>query len=112
MSQVTSHVLDTSSGRPATGIKVILYQLNTDTWHEIGRSGTNSDGRVTDLLANDVILPAGHYKINFLTKEYFDVSGTKTFYPFIEIVFDVTGPEHYHVPLLLGAYGYSTYRGS
>lgn len=112
MSQVTSHVLDTSKGKPAAGIPVILFQQDNEEWIEISRKHTNIEGRVTDLMTTGLYLQAGIYKIKFLTKKYFDFLSVQTFYPFIEITFEITGNEHYHVPLLLNPFGYSTYRGS
>jgi 5-hydroxyisourate hydrolase len=112
MSQVTSHILDTSTGKPAAGIMVILFQQDSEVWIEVSRKLTNIDGRVTDLVPQGLYLQAGIHKIKFLTKKYFDFMGLQTFYPFIEIVFDLTGNENYHLPLLLSPFGYSTYRGS
>lgn len=112
MSQLTTHVLDTSKGRPAEGVSVFLYQQHNNAWTEITIGTTNKDGRIPNLLRSDVVLEPGAYKLLFETKEYFDQQGVHSFYPFIEIVFIITGPEHYHVPLLLNPFGYSTYRGS
>ncbi|MEO7310971.1 MAG: hydroxyisourate hydrolase [Chitinophagaceae bacterium] len=112
MSQVTTHVLDTSKGRPAEGIAVSMYRHLQDGWDIIAQGKTNADGRVADLLLKDVLLPAGIYKMRFETAVYFSASQTKTFYPAVEIIFEINSPEHYHVPLLLNPFGYSTYRGS
>jgi 5-hydroxyisourate hydrolase len=112
MSQLTIHILDTSKGKPAEGVNVSLFQQQDDNWTEITVAYTNQDGRIPDLLKKDVILQTGVYKLKFETKEYFDKQGLESFYPFIEIVFTITGSEHYHVPLLLNPFGYSTYRGS
>ena len=112
MSQLTTHVLDTSKGRPAEGIAVFLHQQHPDDWREISIGTTNKDGRIPDLLRNDIVLESGIYKLRFETKEYFDKQGIQSFYPFIEITFIIAGREHYHVPLLLNPFGYSTYRGS
>ena len=112
MSQLTTHVLDTSKGKPAAGISIILYRGENDEWTEIGRGVTNKDGRVSDLLSKEDKLEHCIHKIRFETKDYFDSHQAQTFYPYVEIVFDVTSNEHYHVPLLLNPFGYSTYRGS
>ncbi|GGF08966.1 hydroxyisourate hydrolase [Hymenobacter cavernae] len=112
MSQLTTHILDTTRGKPAQGISIILYSQPEDTWQELARGTTNQDGRITDLLPKDELLAFGTYKLKFLTQAYFDQLGTTTFYPFVEIVFSVQTQEHYHVPLLLNPFGYSTYRGS
>jgi 5-hydroxyisourate hydrolase len=114
MSQLTTHILDTSLGLPASGVPVILFARDTDNkdWIELGKSTTNKDGRVTDLLESDTLLHHGLYKLHFDTKEYFERNFTTTFFPFVEIAFYVNSHEHYHVPLLLSPFGYSTYRGS
>jgi 5-hydroxyisourate hydrolase len=112
MSQITTHILDTTKGKPAAGVTIILYQQQPAGWIELGRGQTNPDGRIPDLLDINILLATGIYKMYFETKPYFDQSGTSTFYPYVEIVFDITSQEHYHIPLLLNPYGYSTYRGS
>jgi 5-hydroxyisourate hydrolase len=112
MSQLTTHILDTTKGKPAEGVSIILYQQKNNEWKEIAKGITNSDGRIADLLLKDIILEFGIYKMKFETKEYFDKQSIKTFYPFVEIIFDITTKEHYHIPLLLNPFGYSTYRGS
>jgi 5-hydroxyisourate hydrolase len=112
MSQLTSHILDTSKGTPAAGITIILYKGQNDQWTEIARGVTNADGRITGLLKKDDLLEHCIYKMRFETKDYFDKNQIVTFYPYVEIVFDVTTNEHYHIPLLLSPFGYSTYRGS
>ena len=73
---------------------------------------TNKDGRIPDLLAKGTLLDLGIYKMKFEVKAYFDRDGINSFYPYVEIVFDITTQEHYHIPLLLNPFGYSTYRGS
>ncbi|GAB3956590.1 hydroxyisourate hydrolase [Spirosoma harenae] len=111
MSIITTHILDTSRGKPAEGVSVVLFQQQRE-WLEIGRGLTNSDGRITDLLTKEIVLPTGTYKLRFETGAYFDRLSVSTFYPFVEITFSITTGEHYHVPLLLNPFGYSTYRGS
>ena len=112
MNLITSHILDTSSGKPAVGITTILFHGENDEWTEIGRGASNSDGRVTGLLNEKVKLIEGIYKLRFETKDYFDKDRISTFYPYVEIIFDIQSTEHYHIPLLLSPFGYSTYRGS
>jgi 5-hydroxyisourate hydrolase len=112
MSQITTHILDTTKGKPALGVIIILYHGGNDEWKEMARSVTNSDGRIPNLLPDEVVLQDGIYKMRFETKDYFDKEQVKTFYPYVEIVFEVSGEEHYHIPLLLNPFGYSTYRGS
>lgn len=113
MSQITTHVLDTAIGKPAEGIDLTLSQYIDGKWDLLGGGTTDSDGRVADLLPNEVILKEGRYKVLFVTEAYFDKQKVDAFYPYADIVFDITGGgEHYHIPLLLSPFGYSTYRGS
>ncbi|MBU6454183.1 MAG: hydroxyisourate hydrolase [Cyanobacteria bacterium REEB67] len=112
MSKITTHVLDTSLGRPAAGVHITLELMKSSGFKEIARGVTNDDGRVSDLIG-DQSLVAGVYKITFETKDYFAASGRPAFYPSVPIIFEVgKAEEHYHVPLLLSPFGYSTYRGS
>ena len=112
MSQITTHILDTSKGKPASGVTVILYRGENDQWTEIARGKTNNDGRIMELLQKEVLLEIGIYKLRFETKDYFDREHIPTFFPYVEIDFDIRFSEHYHIPLLLSPFGYSTYRGS
>ena len=112
MSQITTHILDTTKGKPAQGVTIILYQQQNNDWIETAKGITNNDGRISDWLDKKRILALGIYKIKFLTKEYFDQQAIPTFYPYVEITFEITNQEHYHVPLLLNPFGYGTYRGS
>src|SRR5579875_3581033 len=112
MSRITTHILDTSKGKPAEGVTVILFHLADDEWEEIAQVKTNSDGRTPELADEDHLQREGIFKLHFETKEYFERSQIKTFYPYVEIVFEASKGEHYHVPLLLNPFGYSTYRGS
>ena len=111
MSQITTHILDTSSGIPAENVTIILYRGGNDNWSEIGRGITDSDGRAKELLKGSVSAE-GIFKLRFETKDYFDKKKMSTFYPYVEIIFEVASSQHYHVPLLLNPFGYSTYRGS
>jgi 5-hydroxyisourate hydrolase len=110
--KVTSHILDTSKGRPAEGITIILYVGGNDEWKEIVRTKSDKDGRCAGSLNGNTTLQQGIYKLRFETKDYFDKEGVATLYPYVEIIFEMTKAEHYHVPLLLNPFGYSTYRGS
>jgi len=113
MSQITTHVLDTTRGLPAQNLPIKLYSKTNDDWIKIAGGKTNTDGRISNLLSNDVKLSAGIYRMNFNTNEYFKSSGETGFYPYVDIVFELdSSGQHYHIPLLLTAYGYSTYRGS
>jgi 5-hydroxyisourate hydrolase len=112
MSQITTHILDTSSGSPATGVSVILYKLQSESWSKIAQGTTDSNGRITDFGSDTTTPEAGIYKLEFRSGEYFNRTGAPGFYPFIEISFEIKTDEHYHVPLLLNPFGYTTYRGS
>jgi len=113
MSQITTHVLDTSKGRPAAGISIELFCHMDNNWSSLAQGTTNTDGRIAGLLDDDVTLEAGIYRMHFNTGDYFKNKAEKAFYPYVEIVFELEGDgSHYHIPLLLSAYGYSTYRGS
>lgn len=112
MSQLTTHILDTAAGKPAEGIRVLLSQQQGKEWNSITAGETNADGRVHGLLDKEMVLAPGVYKLRFETRPYFEKRGIESFFPYVEISFTVTGNEHYHVPLLLSPFGYSTYRGS
>ncbi len=112
MSQITTHILDTTKGKPAKGVNIILFQQQDTNWQQLAEGITNADGRISNLLADNIILPFGIYKLKFETQAYFDASFITSFYPFVEIIFNVNSQEHYHIPLLLNPFGYSTYRGS
>lgn len=113
-SPVTTHVLDLTRGKPAVALKAVLeVYTEAKEWKELGRGETGVDGRITDLLDEKTVLRAGVYRLTFLTGPYFRSAGVEGFYPSIPIVFELREPAtHYHVPLLLSPYGYSTYRGS
>lgn len=111
-SPITTHVLDTAIGRPAQGVDVLLERREGDGWRAVGRGTTNADGRVTDLLAPGS-LTAGTWRLTFAVGDYLAAQDRAGFYPEVPVVFTITAPdEHYHVPLLLNPFGYSTYRGS
>ncbi|MCA9582635.1 MAG: hydroxyisourate hydrolase [Myxococcales bacterium] len=111
-SPITTHVLDTALGKPAAGMSVLLEQLHDDHFHDVGEGVTNDDGRVLDLMEPGS-LEEGMYRLSFDVESYFERLGVASFYPLVTIDFEVTNAEeHYHVPLLLSPYGYSTYRGS
>ncbi|HIW45675.1 MAG TPA: hydroxyisourate hydrolase [Candidatus Yaniella excrementigallinarum] len=108
MSFVTAHVLDASLGTPATGVTITLLAADNT---EIAQAVTNDDGRVPDL--GPETLDSGVYRITFGTGEYFARRNVETFYPSITVDFKVdANQKHYHVPLLLSPFAYSTYRGS
>jgi 5-hydroxyisourate hydrolase len=109
MSRITTHILDTSRGCPAEGVKVVLCRMKVDDWEVVTEGQTNGDGRILDWAA---AVSSGVYMLRFETMDYFDRRGIPSFYPFVEVHFEITTDGHYHIPLLLNPYGYSTYRGS
>lgn len=113
MSTISTHILDTARGMPARGVRVTLQRSTAEhKWEDIAMGSTNADGRVPDLLPKDTNLAAGIYRIRFDVSAYFSEHKTKSFYPYIEVVFELAADVHYHVPLLLSPWGFSTYRGS
>ncbi|WP_396918296.1 hydroxyisourate hydrolase [Mycolicibacterium sp.] len=109
MSYITTHVLDATAGRPASGIAVTLSAVATG--EQIATGVTDADGRIADLGPDR--LESGHYRVDFSTGDYFAARGQDTFYPQVSITFNVSADQaHYHVPLLLSPFAYSTYRGS
>jgi len=113
MSAITTHILDTSRGRPATGVAVRLERRDGDRWQPLGEGTTDADGRLGTLLPSGERPAAGVYRLRFATGDYFERLGVEGFYPQVTLEFHLREPtEHYHVPLLLNPFGYSTYRGS
>ncbi|MGH7528377.1 MAG: hydroxyisourate hydrolase [Gemmatimonadales bacterium] len=111
MTRITSHVLDTSSGRPATGLRVRLERVEPAGLSAVASATTDPDGRIREWLPDGV--PAGRYRLIFETGAWFRAAGRETLYPEVVIHFEVAdGMPHYHLPLLLAPFGYSTYRGS
>ena len=112
MSAITSHVLDTSLGKPAAAVSVSLALLEDGAFVELGRGVTDVDGRIKQLLGTKA-LTVGLYRLRFETGAHYRALGQSSFYERVELQFHVTDPsQHYHVPLLLSPFGYSTYRGS
>lgn len=110
-SHITTHILDTGTGRPASGVKATLEAKTASGWQEIGSGSTDADGRIKNL--GPVQVEAGRYRISFETGGYFGKQGTESFFPAVSIDFFVNDvDEHYHVPLLISPFAYSTYRGS
>ncbi|KIR58198.1 hydroxyisourate hydrolase [Cryptococcus bacillisporus CA1873] len=116
----SSLVLDSSQGKPASGVKVSLQILKAEvlgssevTGKMLAEGTTDTDGRCSTLLPPNEKLSPGIYKMVFFTGDYFEAMGTETFYPVVEITFNYADPsQHYHIPLLLSAFSYTTYRGS
>ena len=113
MSQITTHVLDTALGRPAAGVPIVLEIKKSATdWQELGRGLTDNDGRLRQLLPEGALIE-GTYRLTFDTGAYFKARNLTGFYSRVPIEFEVRDANaHYHVPLLLSPFGYSTYRGS
>jgi 5-hydroxyisourate hydrolase len=109
---LSTHILDTALGRPAADVSLVLAQQVANHWHEIGRGTTDNDGRCRTLLG-DSELSASVYRLRFEVAPYFAAQGLASLYPFVEIVFQVRdSTQHHHIPLLLTANGFTTYRGS
>jgi 5-hydroxyisourate hydrolase len=110
---ITTHVLDTSRGGPAKGVMVILEMRQASDWSPVGRGETDEDGRLVALAAGTALVP-GTYRLTFDTGDYQREHGQNApFFPEVTITFSVRDAgAHYHVPLLLSPYGYSTYRGT
>lgn len=110
---ITTHVLDTARGRPAEGVPVTLEIFSGGEWKDIGRVLTDVDGRAKQLLPPDHVLRLGTYRLRFDLAVWFAAQEIEAFFPSATIVFLVRdADQHYHVPLLLSPFGYSTYRGS
>lgn len=107
---ISTHVLDTMRGAPAAGLAVVLHRREADgDWKEIGQATTDADGRIRALTDDE--LDAAEYRLEFDTRPYFERSGLEAFYPSVSVVFTFEGG-HLHVPLLLSAFGYTTYKGT
>lgn len=113
MSHITTHVLDTSRGIPAAGVAVTLErEVAAGDWHVVGSGATDADGRLRTL-TSDAEAVSGVHRLVFDIAAYFQSRGERTFYPRVVIVFDAADAQaHYHVPLLVSPFGYTTYRGS
>lgn len=111
--QLSTHILDVSKGIPAPGVKIRLEKLNEQSkvWSYVDEKTTDANGRIPNFLPSSST-NTGIYKLIYLTSDYFKKNNTDSFYPFIEVVFEIKDKDHYHVPITLSPYGYSTYRGS
>lgn len=110
---ISTHVLDTARGRPAAGVAVRLERLDGAGSALVGRGVTDPDGRVGELIPDGAVVETGTYRLTFETGAYFRAASTQGFYPEVTVAFELgDAAQHYHVPLLLSPYGYSTYRGS
>ncbi|MEE2859639.1 MAG: hydroxyisourate hydrolase [Paracoccus sp. (in: a-proteobacteria)] len=113
---LTTHVLDTARGRPAEGMEVVLYRLSGDGRSELARMVTNVDGRTDRQILPDIDFAKGTYELEFHAGAWMDATGiapeSPRFLDVIPIRFGMSQDDHYHVPLLVSPFGYSTYRGS
>jgi len=110
---ISTHILDTALGQPAAGVPITLARMTNKEWLLISDAMTDQDGRCKHLLPSTQSLQPGTYRVHFDTAAYYKQRQLDGLYPYVEIVFTVTNSEqHYHIPLLLAANGYTTYRGS
>lgn len=114
MISLSTHALDTTLGRPAAGLPLKLERQSEAAghWEKLAQGETNADGRCPALLPEGLVLTPGIYRMDFDTAAYFAAQKVTGFYPLVQVIFEITAPGHYHIPLLLSPYGYSTYRGS
>ena len=114
MSAITTHVLDTTHGSPAAGVRVTLEQASAnEQWHVVGHGATDANGRLRTLLAEAVEPLPGLYRLTFDCRAYFGAKGIRPFFPHVAVTFEIVdGAAHYHLPLLLSPFGYTAYRGS
>ncbi len=113
---LTTHVLDTARGRPAAGMKIMLYRIEGDARVPLGMKVTNDDGRTDGPILPEAEFKIGVYELEFLAGEWQDATNVATESPrFLDVIpirFGMSEHAHYHVPLLISPFGYSTYRGS
>lgn len=114
MSPITTHILDTTSGKPGAGIAIVLERkTHSAGWQAIAEGMTDIDGRIDDLLSTSEAFLPGHYRLVFEIGPYFLLQGVECFFSQVTVSFVAKDPmQHYHVPLLMSPFGYSTYRGS
>lgn len=114
--QLSTHILDITSGEPASKVRVELYYLDKNQhWKKISEKFTKLNGRIEDLIPYEKPenRASGIYKLKFYTKDYYRLHNINSFYPFIEVSFEISKEQkHYHVPITLSPFGYSTYRGN
>lgn len=107
------HVLNLETGVPSSGVNVTLERHMGEAWQPLAQGTTNEQGRIAELYPSDKPLQKGEYRVVFKTGEYYKKTGHETFFPEIPVIFEVKQTDqHYHIPLLLSPYGFSTYRGS
>lgn len=107
------HVLNLNDGLPSPDVKVTLEKRNGQQWTALNDGVTNQQGRITALYPQDKALEKGTYRVTFKTGDWFEAHDTASFFPEVPVIFEVDGTvPHYHIPLLLSPYGFSTYRGN
>ncbi|TYK66647.1 hydroxyisourate hydrolase [Colwellia echini] len=111
-SAITTHILDTATGKPVSNLPVKLFKLIDGNWELISQASTDADGRITDWLSPETAIEFATYKLSFDLDSYFTDQADPAFYPLAEICFRLQDKRHHHIPLLLSPFGYSTYRGS
>ena len=113
MPEISTHILDTSRGRPAIGVEVTLSQWIGNRWRSLSKAVTDENGRISDLHQGTMRGEQGLYRLQFATDKYFSALNTEALYPWVDVVFQIKdADEKYHIPLLLSGHGYTTYRGS
>jgi 5-hydroxyisourate hydrolase len=114
MSPITTHVLDIAKGKPAGGVTIVIeIGLGPERWVELARGVTDGDGRIAQFIPPLAPLKPGPYRLRFATAAYFTAAGVHGFYPEVNVIVQIDDPaQHYHIPLLLSPFGYTTYRGS
>lgn len=107
------HVLNLENGLPSSNVSVTLEEQKNGQWIKISEAKTNEQGRITELFPENKAFQSAIYKVTFKTGDWFKANNQKTFFPEVPVIFQVDGSvKHYHIPLLLSPYGYSTYRGN
>lgn len=107
------HVLNLENGLPSSNVSVTLEEQKNGQWVKISEAKTNEQGRITELFPENKAFQSAIYKVTFKTGDWFKANNQKTFFPEVPVIFQVDGSvKHYHIPLLLSPYGYSTYRGN
>lgn len=107
------HVLNLQNGLPSAGVDVTVEKQQGDTWQLLNKGTTDNNGRIVALFPNNKTMNKGVYKVTFNTGKWFKAHQIETFFPVVPVIFEVDGSiNHYHIPLLISPYGYSTYRGN
>jgi 5-hydroxyisourate hydrolase len=110
---ITTHILDLSTGKPAAGVRVTLVRVDDGTRTSVGAGVTDADGRLRELVPKVSGVNAGVFELSFDTGAYFKARGVEAFHPRVTVVVEIgDAAQHYHVPLLVSPFGYTTYRGS